>query len=86
MFESIIEKVPELRKLERAVEALQQEHGEASARVAALANKVAQAREDDLNREAVALNNGRKAPKPKCPNSARNSKARSVSWRSSSVV
>jgi hypothetical protein len=67
MFELIIEKVPELRKLERAVEALQQEHGEASARVVALASKVAQAREDDLNREAVALNNGRKPPKPKEP-------------------
>jgi hypothetical protein len=67
MFELIIEKVPELRKLERAVEALQQEHAEASARVAGLSNKVAQAREDDLNREALALNNGRKAPKPKEP-------------------
>jgi hypothetical protein len=67
MFELIIEKVPELQKLERVVEALQREHGEASARVQGLASKVAQAREDDLNREAVALNHGRKVPKPKEP-------------------
>jgi hypothetical protein len=67
MFESIIEKVPELRKLERAVEALQQEHAQASARVAALSNKVLEAREADLTREAAALNSGRKVPKPKEP-------------------
>src|SRR5215208_6435145 len=67
MFESIIEKVPELRKLEEAVTKLEREHAEASAKVAALTNKVAQAREDDLNKEAVALNHGRKPPKPKEP-------------------
>jgi chromosome segregation ATPase len=67
MFESIIQKVPELSRLEEAVGALQQEQGAAQAKVAALSNKVAQAREDDLNREALALNSGRRAPKPKEP-------------------
>ena len=67
MFELIIEKVPELRRLEEAVEALTQEHATATGRVQGLAGKVAQAREDDLNREAVALNHGRRAPKPKEP-------------------
>jgi hypothetical protein len=67
MFELIIEKVPELSRLEQAVGALQQEQAAAQAKVAALSNKVAQAREDDLNREALALNSGRKAPKPKEP-------------------
>jgi len=67
MFESIIEKVPDLQRLEQAVESLQQQQAAQQAKVAALANKAAQAREDDLNREALALNNGRKAPKPKEP-------------------
>jgi chromosome segregation ATPase len=67
MFESIIEKVPDLQRLEQAVESLQQQQAAQQAKVAALANKVAQAGEDDLNREALALNNGRKAPKPKEP-------------------
>jgi chromosome segregation ATPase len=67
MFDSITQKVPELQRLEQAVESLQQQQAASQAKVAALANKVAQAREDDLNREAVALNNGRKAPKPEEP-------------------
>jgi hypothetical protein len=67
MFESIIEKVPELQRLEKAVAKLEREHGEASARVAALSNKVLVTREDDLNREALALNSGRKPPKRKEP-------------------
>lgn len=67
MSELIISEVPELARLEQAVAALEREHAEASAKVAALSNKVAQAREDDLNREAAALNNGRKVPKPKEP-------------------
>jgi chromosome segregation ATPase len=67
MFELIISQVPELERLEGAQAKLEQEHTEASARVAALSNKVFQAREDDLNREALALNRGRKAPKPKEP-------------------
>jgi hypothetical protein len=67
MFDSIIEKVPDLQRLEQAVESLQQQQAASQAKVAALSNKVAQAREDDLNREALALNNGRKPPKPKEP-------------------
>jgi chromosome segregation ATPase len=67
MFELIIEKVPELQRLEEAVADLQQQQAAAQAKVAALSNKVAQAREDDLNREALALNRGGKAPKAKEP-------------------
>lgn len=67
MFELIIQKVPDLQRLEAAVAKLEREHGEASARVAALSNKVLVTREDDLNREAAALNAGRKPPKPKEP-------------------
>ena len=67
MFELIIAEVPELARLEHSVAKLEREHGEATAKVAGLSNKVAQAREDDLNREAAALNNGRKVPKPKEP-------------------
>ncbi len=62
MFEAIIEKLPELAKLENTVSNLETKHGEASARVQSLALKVQQAREDDLNREALALNSGRKPP------------------------
>ena len=67
MFELIIEKVPELRKLEQSISSLEQEHFKAQGRVQGLANRVAQAREDDLNREAAALNSGRKVPPPKEP-------------------
>ncbi len=62
MFEAIIESLPELAKLESTVSDLERQHGEASARVQSLAHKTAQAREDDLNREALALNSGRKVP------------------------
>lgn len=67
MFELIIHKVPELARLEEAAAKLEREHGEAQGRVAGLSQKVLEAREDDLNREAVALNSGRKVPKPKEP-------------------
>jgi hypothetical protein len=67
VFELIISEVPELARLEQAVAKLEREHGEASARVAALSNKVLVTREDDLNREALALNSGRKPPKRKEP-------------------
>ncbi len=62
MFDLIIERLPELQKLESTVAALERKHAEASARVQALAHKTAQARELDLNAEAVALNRGRKPP------------------------
>jgi murein L,D-transpeptidase YcbB/YkuD len=62
MLEQIIEKVPELQKLETTVAELERKHAEAQARVQALAHKAQQAREDDLNREALALNAGRKPP------------------------
>jgi hypothetical protein len=62
MLEMIIGKLPELEKLETTVSGLEAKHGEASARVQSLAHKTGQAREDDLNREAAALNSGRKVP------------------------
>jgi hypothetical protein len=67
MFEAIIESLPELAKLESTVSDLERQHGEASARVQSLAHKTAQALEDDLNREAFALNAGRKPPNPQEP-------------------
>jgi hypothetical protein len=67
MLEAIIEKLPDLAKLESTVSALERAHGEASARVQSLAHKTAQAREDDLNRVALALNAGRKPPKASEP-------------------
>jgi hypothetical protein len=67
MFELIMDQLPELQRLERAVLTLEREHGEAQSRVAGLSSRVMEAREDDLNREALALNRGRKAPSPKEP-------------------
>ncbi len=67
MLELIIEKLPELEKLESTVAALERAHGEASARVQALAVKTATAREADLDREALALNAGRRPPNPQEP-------------------
>ncbi len=67
MFELILEKVPELQCLERAVATLEQEHVEAQGRHAQLVQEAATAREDDLNREAAALNAGKRLPKPREP-------------------
>jgi hypothetical protein len=67
VFEQILEKVPELRELEETISALEQEHQKAQSRVHALAVKAEQAREDDLNREAAALNAGTRPPKPQEP-------------------
>jgi hypothetical protein len=58
----LIGKLPDLEKLETTVSELEQKHAEASARVQSLAHKTGQAREDDLNRVALALNAGRKPP------------------------
>jgi hypothetical protein len=62
MFDQIVESLPELQKIEATVSDLERQHGEASARVQSLAHKTQQALEDDLNREAAALNAGRKVP------------------------
>jgi hypothetical protein len=67
MFEAIIESLPELQKLEATAFDLERKHGESQARVAALALRTGQAREHDLNAEAVALNAGRKPPNPTEP-------------------
>jgi hypothetical protein len=64
MLEMIIDKLPTLERLEAVVAALEVKHGEASARVEALARKAGQAMEHDLNAEALALNSERKPPKP----------------------
>jgi hypothetical protein len=67
MLEAIVGSLPELKTLEATVAALEAKHGEATARVQALALRTAQAREHDLNAEAVALNAGRKPPNPQEP-------------------
>ncbi len=67
MFDQITEGLPELQKIERTVADLARKHGESQARVQSLAHKTGQAREDDLNAEAVALNSGRKPPNPTEP-------------------
>jgi hypothetical protein len=67
VFEAIIERLPDLAKLEATVADLERKHGEAQARVQALGLRTAQAREADLNAEAVALNSGRKVPSPTEP-------------------
>jgi hypothetical protein len=67
MFDQIIQRLPELATLEATVTDLERKHTEGQARVQALAVKTAQAKENDLNREALALNRGRKVPKPTEP-------------------
>ena len=62
MFDQIIEGLPELETIEKTIDGLERKHAEAQARVQSLAVKTAQALEDDLNREAAALNAGRKPP------------------------
>ncbi len=62
MFDLVIESLPELAKLESTVSDLERKHGESQARAAALALRTGQAREHDLNAEAVAMNAGRKPP------------------------
>jgi hypothetical protein len=65
MFEQI--DAPELRELQQKVASLEQERNEAEARAAQLRVAVRDARDEDLMAEAVALNRGRKPPKPKEP-------------------
>jgi hypothetical protein len=67
VFEQILSKVPELGRLQATLANLQQEHQNAQGRVHGLAMRAEQAREDDLNREAVALNAGTRPPKPQEP-------------------
>ncbi len=62
MLDLIMEKLPDLEKLEATVAALERKNGEAQARVQALAHRAAQAKENDLDLEAQALNSGRKVP------------------------
>jgi hypothetical protein len=67
VFELIADKLPELQRLEQVVADLEQERTEALGRHAQLVQEVAAVREDDLNREAAALNAGKKRPKPREP-------------------
>jgi hypothetical protein len=67
VFELIADKLPELQRLERVVADLEQERTEALGRHAQLVQEVAAVREDDLNREAAALNAGKKSPPRKEP-------------------
>jgi hypothetical protein len=67
MFESIHTKVPDLAQLQQVVTNLEQETHEAEGRVAQLHLEAQSAHEDDLNREATALNAGRRAPRPTEP-------------------
>jgi hypothetical protein len=67
VFELIADKLPELQRLEQVVADLEQERTEALGRHAQLVQEVATAREDDLNREAAALNAGKRLPKPREP-------------------
>jgi hypothetical protein len=67
MFESIHDQAPELATLQGAVTRLEQEAHEAASRVAQLQAEAEGAREDDLLREAKALNEGRRVPKAREP-------------------
>jgi hypothetical protein len=67
VFDLISDKLPELQRLERVVADLEQAHGDARGRHALLVQEAATAREDDLNNEALALNRGKKLPKPREP-------------------
>jgi hypothetical protein len=67
MFESIHEQAPELARLQATVTKLEQEAHEAASRVAQLQAEAEGAREDDLLREAKALNEGRRVPKAREP-------------------
>jgi hypothetical protein len=67
MFESIYEQAPELGRLQAAVTKLIQEEVEAQTRVAQLQAELEDTRNSDLDREALALNRGRRPPKPRAP-------------------
>jgi hypothetical protein len=67
MFESIHEQAPELARLQAAVAKLEQETHEAASRVAQLQTELQDTRNSDLDREALALNRGRKPPRAKAP-------------------
>jgi hypothetical protein len=65
MFELIEE--PRLGDLQQKVATLEQEHNEAEARAAQLRAEVQEARNQDITAEALALNAGKRPPKPKEP-------------------
>jgi hypothetical protein len=81
MFELIMDQLPEMHRLEQAVANIEQERTEALGRHAQLVQEAATAREDDLNWEAAALNDGRKVPKPNEPALRSQLEARSAALR-----
>ena len=60
-----------LRELQGRSDDLTRRHAEQQATVASIRRKLEQAREDDLNREALALSNKTDKPRPKAPSVAR---------------
>jgi len=60
-----------LRELTEHVGDLTRRHAEQQATLTSIRQKLQQTREDDLNREALALSNGTDKPKPKAPSVAR---------------
>ena len=60
-----------LRALTEHIEDLTRRHAEAQAALTSIRQKLQQTREDDLNREALALSNGTDKPRPKAPSVAR---------------
>jgi hypothetical protein len=67
MFDQVKDRIPELAQLEDRIENLEAELGSAQARVQGLAVRASEAREEDLSKEALALNRGRKVPAPREP-------------------
>jgi hypothetical protein len=65
LFESI--DAPELQRLQARADGLEREHEEARNSVVRLRAAVQQARDEDIQGEALALNQGKKPPKPKEP-------------------
>jgi hypothetical protein len=65
MFELI--DIPELRELQQKVAGLERERNEAQVQAGQLRVRVGEAHNEDLNAEALALNAGKKVPRPKAP-------------------
>jgi hypothetical protein len=67
MLDMILDQRPALKGLEETVLDLERDRANAMAKAANLTHRVMQTRQEDLEREAQALNNGRKVPPPKAP-------------------
>jgi hypothetical protein len=67
VLEQIVDSIPELRDLDSTVRTLEEDHAKAVAKVQALLQKVGEAKESDITREAEALNAGRRPPPKSAP-------------------